>query len=276
MRASVWGPCPHGRFGGPYRWGTLDGMTELMLIVPHPDDEVFGLGGTFARLAEQGASTAVLTLTRGRAGRTLGLCPPAELGELRERELRTSAAALGVDDLTVWDEHDYVPDDSRGIPRDAGLQDRPAEALERAIALELDRLRPEALVTFGPHGSNGHPDHVATHLRVHGALQRGGHVPARIYHYASEAPYDGAARPGFLSPEEIRDRHQPPSHRIELAPAEVERKLRAMAAHRTQALSVLNFMERFTARLFTETFTRVGVGGAPVAPGAETRTVSFP
>ena len=56
-------------------------MIDLLLIVPHPDDEVFGSGGLFARMAAQGKKVATLTLTRGGAGRSLGLVEAAALAD---------------------------------------------------------------------------------------------------------------------------------------------------------------------------------------------------
>ena len=41
------------------------GPLTLLLIVPHPDDEVLGCGGTIARLADQGAEVHVAIVTRG-------------------------------------------------------------------------------------------------------------------------------------------------------------------------------------------------------------------
>lgn len=250
-------------------------MIDLMLVVPHPDDEVFGLGGGLIRTAAQGRRTAVMTLTRGRGGRTLGLCTPADLGELREAELRASAKDLAVHELIVGDHHDFVPDDERGIAHDPGLQAVPAERLVAEIAAEVDRLRPRVLVTFGPTGSNGHPDHVTTSLRTRDALARCQHAPARLYHYASPEPFPGPDRPGFLSTDEIRSGHLPPSHRIVLTGEELAGKLRAMARHKSQALSVLGFMERLTGRLFMETFAEVTPAGEPLHPRGEIRTVDL-
>lgn len=248
-------------------------MTDLMAIVPHPDDEVFGLGGAWARTAAHGGRSLLVTLTRGRGGRTLGLCPPHELGDVREGELREAAARLGVGELVLFDHHDFVPDDDRGVPRDPGLQALAPAGLEGELARIIDRAEPKALVTFGPNGSNGHPDHVTTHLLVHGALRRARHRPARIYHYAAPDPYDGPERPGFLPPERIRALHVPVSQRLVLTREELQVKLAAMACHRTQALSVLTFMQRFTGRLFEETFVRVDADGRPVAPDGAPATV---
>ena len=250
-------------------------MTDAMLIVPHPDDEVFGLGGTLLRSAGQGRRTALMTLTRGRGGRSLGLCLPVALGELREAELRASAADLRIDDLVIRDHHDFVPDDDRGVAANEGLKALPAAELADEIAAEIDRLRPRALVTFGPNGSNGHPDHVTTHHRTHEALSRTEHRPDRIYHYASPEPYDGPDRPGFLPNARLRESHRTPSHRVVLTQEELAGKLRAMARHKSQALSVLGFMERLTGRLFMETFRQVTAEGEPIAADAEPRTVDL-
>lgn len=250
-------------------------MIDLMLVVPHPDDEVFGLGGALIRTAAEGRHSAVMTLTRGRGGRSLGLCTPARLGELREAELRAAAKDLGVHELIIEDHHDFVPDDERGIPHDPGLQALAPERLAREIAAEIDRLRPRVLVTFGPTGSNGHPDHVTTCLRTHEALARCAHRPESIYHYASPEPYPGPDRPGFLGFEEIRAGYTPPSHRIVLTKEELAGKLRAMGRHKSQALSVLGFMEQLTGRLFMETFAEVDLGGRPLHPGEPVRTVDL-
>ncbi|MCX7739672.1 MAG: PIG-L family deacetylase, partial [Meiothermus sp.] len=43
---------------------------DLLVVVPHPDDEVFGAGGTLIQYAEWGRETGLITLTRGEAGRT--------------------------------------------------------------------------------------------------------------------------------------------------------------------------------------------------------------
>jgi N-acetylglucosamine malate deacetylase 2 len=253
--------------------GIVAGVTgELMVIVPHPDDEVFGAGGLLARMAEAGRPTATLHLTRGRAGRSLGLALPGDLGALREAELRASLATLGVGDVTVWDEHDFVPDAERGVDRHAGLAAQPPEELAERIAPEIGRVAPRAVVTFGPNGGNGHPDHVATHRAVTLALELlGAAHDVRLYAYTSDAPYAGAAREGFLDAAEIRRLHLPPTHVVEVD-AWIETKLAAMACHRSQALSVLEFMRRYPRRLRVETFHRI----RPVADhGIGPRTVAW-
>lgn len=79
-----------------------------MAVLAHPDDESLGFGGTLARYASEGVTTALVTATRGDRGRfgdarpgDVGHPGPAALGSIRESELRAAAATLGVHDVSV-------------------------------------------------------------------------------------------------------------------------------------------------------------------------------
>ncbi len=127
-----------------------------MAIVAHPDDESLGFGGTLAKYAAEGVEVSLVTATRGDRGRFHGHRPgdprhPGQtaLAEIREHELRAAAATLGVGDVSVLGFGDQQLDSA-----DCG------EALARIVA-ELQRVRPDVVVTFGPDGAYGHPDHVA-------------------------------------------------------------------------------------------------------------------
>lgn len=245
-------------------------MTELLLIVPHPDDEVFGAGALLARTAAAGGRTAILTLTRGAAGRTLGLCTREELPQVREAELRAALETLQVADVTVADYQDYVPDDDRGLPPHPGLAAVPEEELVALMVAVIERTEPKAVLTFPPNGSNGHPDHVVTSRLVQAAVKRAKHRPRGLYYYASDRRFEGPQRPGFLPEEEMQTLHLPPTHRFD-AGDELALKLSAIGCHRTQALSVLGFMRNMPERLLVETFHRAY---PPVAEGAEVVKIS--
>jgi LmbE family N-acetylglucosaminyl deacetylase len=127
-----------------------------MAVLAHPDDESLGFGGTLAKYASEGVETFLVTATRGEGGRYRGHGPgdgphpgSEALGKIRAGELRAAAAALGINDVSLLD---Y---------RDGGL-DRAnhTEAIGR-IAGHLRRVRPDVVVTFGPDGAYGHPDHIA-------------------------------------------------------------------------------------------------------------------
>jgi LmbE family N-acetylglucosaminyl deacetylase len=134
----------------------MSSRRRLMAVLAHPDDESLGVGGTLAKYAAEGVDVALLTATRGDGGRFCGHPRgderhpgPLALGNIRETELRAAATALGVREVSLLDYHDQHLD--RADPR---------EAVGR-IATHLRRFRPDVVVTFGPDGAYGHPDHVA-------------------------------------------------------------------------------------------------------------------
>jgi LmbE family N-acetylglucosaminyl deacetylase len=129
---------------------------RLMAVLAHPDDESLGVGGTLAKYASEGVHVFLLTATRGDAGRYRGHRQdhpehpgPEGLAAIREQELRAAAAALGVRDVAILDYRDQQ--------LDRASHD---EAVAR-VASHLRRVRPDVVVTFGPDGAYGHPDHVA-------------------------------------------------------------------------------------------------------------------
>jgi LmbE family N-acetylglucosaminyl deacetylase len=122
-----------------------------MAVLAHPDDESLGMGGTLARYAGEGVETFLVTATRGEGGRQGGSAPTstAELGELREEELRAACKTLGVSEVRLL-----------GYP-DGGVDRVDAREAVPKIAGHMRRIRPHVVLTFGPEGAYGHPDHIA-------------------------------------------------------------------------------------------------------------------
>jgi N-acetylglucosamine malate deacetylase 2 len=230
-------------------------MVDLLLIVPHPDDEVFGAGGIFSKMAAHGKTVATLTLTRGGSGRSLGLCKQEELPEFREKELRNALEVLQVRHIHIWDYPDYLPDNTRGMEHRDGLKAVDFDKLITRTRALIEELKPKAILTFAPNGGNGHPDHVVTHKVVMAALEKSPHQLDALYYYAAEKPYGVMSRDGFLDLETIAAQHLPATHYIDVREY-LEPKLKAMAKHKTQALSVLAFVENFSQRLLVESFHR--------------------
>ena len=125
---------------------------RLMCVLAHPDDESLGTGGTLAKYAAEGIETYLVTATRGERGRygDGGERPAPEIvGRLREAELCAAAKELGVREVSML-----------GYPDGALDTVDPARAQE-AIASHFRRIRPDVVITFGPEGAYGHPDHIA-------------------------------------------------------------------------------------------------------------------
>jgi LmbE family N-acetylglucosaminyl deacetylase len=125
---------------------------KLMAVLAHPDDESLGIGGTLAKYAGEGVETYLVTATRGERGRfgESGEKPPPDVvGRVREAELREAAMILGVREVNFLDYYDGDLD-----------QANVTEAVAR-IADHLRRVKPHVVITFGPEGAYGHPDHIA-------------------------------------------------------------------------------------------------------------------
>jgi LmbE family N-acetylglucosaminyl deacetylase len=125
---------------------------KLLAILAHPDDESLGFGGTLARYAQEGIETYLITATRGERGRfgDAAVRPSLQVvGETREAELRAAGKELGIREIHFLD---YVDGDLDRA--------NPAEAQGKIVVL-IRRIKPDVVVTFGPDGAYGHPDHIA-------------------------------------------------------------------------------------------------------------------
>ncbi len=125
---------------------------RLLAVLAHPDDESLGFGGAFAKYADQGIDTYLITATRGEYG-WFGAEDdyPGEtmLGKMREAELNQAATILGIREVIMLDYIDGQLD-----------QAKPSEAIN-TIAHHIRHIKPHVVITFDPYGSYGHPDHIA-------------------------------------------------------------------------------------------------------------------
>lgn len=124
---------------------------RILGVFAHPDDEVFCLGGTMAKCIAEGGAGKIISLTKGEAGeiRDVNAASRRTLGAVRSVELARSARVLGVTDTMCFD-----------FP-DGALADQPYPELVEQVGLIADEFEPDLVISFGPDGAYGHPDHVA-------------------------------------------------------------------------------------------------------------------
>jgi LmbE family N-acetylglucosaminyl deacetylase len=125
---------------------------RLMCILAHPDDETMGVGGLLAKSAAEGIETYVVCATLGQQGWSAAWGPfpgAEELGRIRAAELAAACAVLGVKEVTTLGH------------MDGALAEADAAELTACLVGHLRRVRPQVVVTFGPDGAYGHPDHIA-------------------------------------------------------------------------------------------------------------------
>jgi LmbE family N-acetylglucosaminyl deacetylase len=134
--------------------GLVPAGSRLVVVAPHPDDEVLGAGGLLSLAARAGREVAVFAVTDGDASHPNSTRWPRE-ALIRQRALERAAAlgVLGIDD---------------GVARRLGFGDGTLSRSEAELTRVLARLLRRNDVVVAPWRYDGHPDHEA----VAGAVAR--------------------------------------------------------------------------------------------------------
>lgn len=226
----------------------------LVAFFAHPDDETFTSAGVMAAAVERGIPVTVITATRGEAGGSgiPGLDDAEQLGEVRDRELRDAMRQIGVTDVRWLGYRDSGLEDAAAAAHPLAFTRIPVTEVATSLAAHIRELRPEVLLTFGPEGLYGHPDHLhahqvaleAVHLAAGPHLQDSdGAEPWQTpYLYFTAFPREDMqkmlerGRFSWLSPEARANLGTPMAditHTVDIAPW-AARKRAAIAAHETQ------------------------------------------
>jgi LmbE family N-acetylglucosaminyl deacetylase len=121
----------------------------ILAVFAHPDDERV-IGPLLSKLAREGRETHLVIATDGAKGiRDFAHIPAGpQLAAARTKEATCAASRLGVRKLHLL-----------GLP-DGGLASFGVLGrLRTALASIIDSVKPVAIITFGPEGGTGHPDH---------------------------------------------------------------------------------------------------------------------
>jgi LmbE family N-acetylglucosaminyl deacetylase len=117
--------------------------------------------------------------------------------------------------------------------RIVGVPDKAVETLPRPdgvreVARELDRVRPQVVLTFHHGGVSGHPDHIAVASFLDGAVDAAG--PLKYYQWGIPRELEGLYdRPNLVPMEESE------VAAVITVPAEaMDRKIAAIESHETQ------------------------------------------
>jgi LmbE family N-acetylglucosaminyl deacetylase len=204
------------------------GSKTLVAVFAHPDDEG-SVAPMLARYAREGAQVYVIVATDGAQGGAQTNIPTGpELARVRAEEARCAAEALSIH-----------PPILLGFP-DGGLGNNVADPallyrLTQRVAEELQRLHPDAIVTWGPDGGTGHPDHrlvsdIVTQLARAGAPG----VPERLFYASIPAEGMRALNPGRGEPPLLIPQAKYFTVRVPFTPADFDAARRSLACHRTQ------------------------------------------
>ena len=194
-------------------------VQRVLCVAAHPDDLDFGASGTLAGWVDAGLEVTYLLCTRGDQG-GFDETPREQMPELREREQRAAAAAVGVKDVRFLD----------GF-RDGWLE--PSHDLQRAIVRVIRQVRPDRMVIQSPERNwqrigASHPDHLAA-----------GEASIRAVYPAARNPF---AYPELLADEGLEPWTVPdvwlladpaPDRYVDITDT-FDRKLAALRAHESQ------------------------------------------
>ncbi len=192
---------------------------RILVVAPHPDDEVLGCGGTLSLCTGRGAHVHVLIVFDGAAGDPQGKFESADYVARRQREAEAGGRSLGLTNYTFW-----------GLPEghlaSSEELDQGAERLAELVA----RLQPE--LVLAPWVGDGHRDHrtVAEAVSRWLSLAEGGGREMGIdvwgYEVWSELPPDQLVDVSGVWPRKVEALEQ---HQSQLAYADLLAQMRCMA-----------------------------------------------
>jgi LmbE family N-acetylglucosaminyl deacetylase len=145
----------------PYAASTFSGK-RVLVLAPHPDDEIFGCGGALADLVERGARVDVVLVTDGAAGAR------NEDERLRVASERIAESRRALEALGGGMVHP-------GAIPDRGAGDRVPE-IEALLARWLVEAAPD--LVFCPSPVETHPDHRAVAVALFRVAARPAPDPA--------------------------------------------------------------------------------------------------
>jgi LmbE family N-acetylglucosaminyl deacetylase len=217
-------------------------LGTLLGVWAHPDDECYLASGLMAMAAAAGNRVVVVTATRGERGTAdPAIWSTERLADVRTAEMATAMRHLRINDHR-WLDHP-----------DGGCADVDPEIASTEIGAIVEQLRPDTVVTFGPDGVTGHPDHIAVGAWVRLALRRSGE-PCRLLWPATttaraerfNAVLDGAGVWEESGPALTPERDVSVSLPL---PADVlDAKVAALRAHESQTAPLIEHMGAATYR----------------------------
>jgi len=129
---------------------------KILVLAPHPDDDVLGCGGTILNHTQKGDEVFVVFLTSGDAG-DLSISKE-ELATIRKKEAQEAAKVLGVKNLIFLD----IPDGQIEYGQPHLVQ----------LIETIRKIQPD--IVYMPHAKEAHRDHANTFILGYEAIIRAG------------------------------------------------------------------------------------------------------
>lgn len=141
--------------------------SKILVVAPHPDDEVLGCGGSISRFSSEGADVHTVIITMG----TKEFYPQKMIDNI-QKEAFIAKDKLGYSKLHILE--GFLP---------AKLDTYPQSILNEALDNLIQKIKPHIL--FLPHRGDLHKDHQIVHdsTLVAARPHNRGHMPSQIFSY---------------------------------------------------------------------------------------------
>lgn len=141
----------------------------ILCLFAHPDDESFGPGGSIAHWISEGVVIHVVCATKGGVGGRTAI---------RAEELKRAAKILGVHSVTFLSYKDGKIGNNDLIP------------LEKEFIQQIEKHKPDTLLTYDLNGVSGHMDHVAISSATTQAFKKSRSPKHLLYYTIPKAKSD--------------------------------------------------------------------------------------
>ena len=126
-----------------------------MAVLAHPDDET-AVAQILAKYASEHNKVYLVLACDGRYGVEKHAKIPAgdTLAQIRRKESQCACIKLGIEPPIFLGAHDGL-----GILSGIGDYFNQTIGLKKKLKKQIEELNPDLIITFGPDGDTGHPDH---------------------------------------------------------------------------------------------------------------------
>lgn len=197
---------------------TLD-ASSLLVIAPHPDDEIIGCGGLISKIKSQGGQVHVLFMTVGSTHDFTNGGKKSS-GKVRQTEIERVAKQFRFDSWRI-----AFPGDAYHLQLDQVPQRKLIDEIERGPKISLEAVRPDilAIPRLDDYNQDHHAVCTAALAACRPAPATDKHIPPLIISYEmpmnSWTPTATAHQPNLIIP---------------LTPRQLRAKLQGMAAYQSQ------------------------------------------
>jgi len=197
---------------------------RYLFLLAHPDDETVAAGGTIRRLADNGDEVIVVLITAGEEGKVKGK-KVKEARKIRRQELDKACKILGIGKMEILD---Y---------KDGEINNKMVwGSLELDFIDQIEKHKPEVVVTFDHSGWYFHLDHVGVSLAALRAVQRAKHKVEALLFTLFHPPGIKIRWPY------VYQKKLPVTHEVEIKKV-LKAKVAAVKAHRSQKMRFLPFLK---------------------------------